>query len=61
MCVRTAVSTIEACNGLMTTFASIIKLPPEIAPGYKVFVCGPHYEALAEVLKVQSGASPWWG
>jgi hypothetical protein len=56
----TILRTIDACNGLMTTLASIIKLPPEIAPGYRVFVRGPHNEALAEVLKVQSGGSPWW-
>ena len=53
--------TINACNSLMSTFASIIQLPPEIAPGYYVFVRGPHNEALAEVLQVHSGALPWWG
>jgi hypothetical protein len=52
---------INACNSLMTTFASIIQLPPEIAPGYHVFVRGPHNEALAEVLEIHSGATPWWG
>lgn len=53
--------TIDACNGLMGTFASVIKLPPEIAPGYRVLVRGPHTEALAELLQVHSGASVWWG
>ncbi len=57
----TILRTIDACNSLMTTFASIIRLPPEIAPGYQVFVRGPYNEALAEVLEVHSGASPWWG
>jgi hypothetical protein len=54
------VRTIEACNCLMTTFATIIQLPPDIGPGYRVFVRGPHNNALAEVLRVHSGASPWW-
>ena len=53
--------TIQACNGLMNTFGTIIKLPPEIAPGYRIFVRGPHNEALAELLQVHSGASFWWG
>jgi len=57
----TILQTISACNSLMSTLASIIRLPPEIAPGYYVFVRGPHNEALAEVLAVHSGASPWWG
>jgi hypothetical protein len=57
----TILKTIDACNSLMKTFASIIQLPPEIAPGYYVFVRGPYNEALAEVLGVHSGASPWWG
>jgi hypothetical protein len=53
--------TIRACNRLTETFASIIELPPEIAPGYRVFVRGPHNEALAEVLQISSGATAWWG
>jgi hypothetical protein len=52
--------TIEACNVLMMVFASIIMLPPKIAPEYSVFVRGPHNESLIEVLQVQSGSSPWW-
>jgi len=53
--------TMNACTSLMSTFASVIQLPPEIAPGYRVFVRGPHTEALAELLQIHSGASPWWG
>jgi hypothetical protein len=34
-------------------------LPPEIAPGYQIFVRGPDGEALEGVLR--AGASPWWG
>jgi hypothetical protein len=53
--------TIQACNSLMTTFGQVIQLPPEIAPGYIIYVRGPHNEAMVEVLKVHSGGSPWWG
>jgi hypothetical protein len=57
----TVLQTIEACNGLMTAFGAVIMLPPEIAPGYTIFVRGPHNEALVELLNIHSGASPWWG
>lgn len=53
--------TIQACNSLMGTFSSVIQLPPEIAPGYHIFVRGPHTDAVAEALRVYHGASPcWW-
>jgi hypothetical protein len=52
--------TIDACNNLMTAFASVIQLPPEIAPGFGVFVRGPHTESLAELLDIHSGSPPWW-
>jgi hypothetical protein len=29
-------------------------------PGYHVFIRGPHTEALAEVLQLHAGVSPWW-
>ena len=54
-------STIQACNALMEAFASAIRFPPEIAPGYHVFVRGPQNDALLEVLNVHSGGTPWWG
>lgn len=53
--------TIGACTILLNAFASTIRFPPEIAPGYRVFICGPYGECLAGVLKVGSGAPPWWG
>jgi hypothetical protein len=44
----------------MTALGRVIQLSPEIAPGYLVYVRGPHTDALVEVLKVHSGGSPWW-
>jgi hypothetical protein len=52
--------TIDACNKLILIAASVIEFPPEIAPGYRVFVRGPSTPALAEVLKVMQGGSSWW-
>lgn len=52
--------TIQTCNGLVTAFGNVIQLSPEIAPGYLIYVRGPHTDALVEVLKVHSGGSPWW-
>jgi len=53
--------TIDACNSLMTAFASVILLPPEIAPGYHIYVRGPHTDAVVQALDIYKGASPWWG
>ena len=52
--------TIDACNALMLAIASEVEFPPEIAPGFRVFVRGPSTRALAEVLRIQEGGSPWW-
>ncbi|WP_437304842.1 hypothetical protein [Sorangium sp. So ce388] len=52
--------TIEACNNVMLAFAREIVLPPEIAPGYRVFIRGPHNDALIWMQEVANGASPWW-
>ena len=57
----TILQTIDACNRLAGTFVSIIQVPPEIAPGYSIFVRGPYNDAIAELLKVNAGASAWWG
>lgn len=53
-------NTINACNRLMLVVASVIKFPPEIAPGYRVFVRGPSTPALFNVLQIHEGGSPWW-
>lgn len=53
--------TIGTCTALMSAFASLISLPEELAPGYRVFVRGPNNDALIQALEIQHGASPWWG
>ena len=53
--------TIDACNCLVSAFASVIQFPPEIAPGYRVYVRGPQNDALLEVLRVHAGGAPGWG
>jgi len=54
------VQTIQSCNALILALASVILFPPEIAPGLHVFVRGPSTRALADVLRVHEGGSPWW-
>jgi hypothetical protein len=56
----TILKTIDACNGLMSAFGTVVHLPPPIAPGYVVFVRGYHNEAFPELLSIQSGGSVWW-
>jgi hypothetical protein len=53
--------TIGTCTNLMAAFASLISLPEELVPGYRVFVRGSNNAALIEVLEVQNGKPPWWG
>lgn len=38
----------------------ITEVLDELAPGYRVFVRGPHNDALVWVLSVSKGGSPWW-
>lgn len=53
-------NTIEAANQLTAAFGMELTLPPEIAPGYRIFVRGPHNEALIWMLDVEAGGSAWW-
>jgi hypothetical protein len=52
--------TVDACSALMAAFASEIQFPPEIAPGYRVFVRGTNSNAIIELLKSHRGESAWW-
>ena len=31
-----------------------------IAPGYHIYVRGPHTDSVVEALRIHRGASPWW-
>jgi hypothetical protein len=44
----------------MSSFATIVPLPPPIAPEYVVFVRGYHNDAFVDLLSIHSGGTPWW-
>lgn len=52
--------TIDACNNLAGTFASVVSLPDEIAPGHRVFIRDPANPALIELQRVANGDGAWW-
>jgi hypothetical protein len=52
--------TIAACTDLMHAFASQVRFPPAIAPGYRVFVRDEISHALLDLLKVHKGEMLWW-
>ena len=52
--------TIEACNRMMEVFSTVIELPREIAPGYRIYARGSSNDALFEILRMKEGASAWW-
>lgn len=52
--------TIDACNDLAGTFANVISLPDEIAPGHRVFIRDPANPALIELQRISSGDGTWW-
>lgn len=52
--------TIDACSALMNSFAAQIQLPPELAPGYRVFIRGENSEAMIDLLRAARGELVWW-
>lgn len=52
--------TIEACNDIMGSFASVFVMPPDIAPGYHIFIRDPANNAIILLGKVASGEIVWW-
>lgn len=52
-------NSIDVCNILTEAFPLQIGFPPEIAPGYHVFMRGFHNEALIRAMSVAHGNSPW--
>jgi|BarGraIncu00431A_1022009.scaffolds.fasta_scaffold18491_2 hypothetical protein len=54
------IHTIDACSALMTAFANQVQFPPEIAPGYRVYVRGTNSDAIIDLLRSHRGESVWW-
>src|SRR5262249_14102499 len=52
-------STIASCGALLSALAAHVNLPRELAPGYRVYMRGPHTEALLWMEYVSTGGSPW--
>ena len=52
--------TVDACSALMTAFASQIEFPPEIAPGYRVFVRGVNSDVIGDLIRCHRGEMVWW-
>lgn len=57
---KTIFGTIDACNSLTHVFGSIVLLPPEIAPGFKIFIRDPSGHALIDAHTVYKGEEIWW-
>ena len=53
-------SSVEVCDKMILAFAQQVEFPPELVPGYRVFVRSHHNRALRQVLDVLQGGSPWW-
>ena len=51
---------IRACNALVGAIVASIALPPDITPGYRIFIRDPANAALAELAKVADGEIIWW-
>jgi hypothetical protein len=52
--------TVGACTDLMNAFATVIQFPPEIAPGYRIFVRDPAGIELALLGRAFEGGIVWW-
>jgi hypothetical protein len=53
-------TSIDRCSALVDGLARSVTFPPDLAPGYKVFVRGPHNHALATAQAISEGGDPWW-
>lgn len=52
---------IGACDAVIDALATEVQFPPELAPGYRVFVRSYHNDALLRLIRVHEGGSPWSG
>lgn len=51
---------VDACSDLMAAFGREITLPPEMAPGYRVFMRSPCSEVVGDLLRIRKGKQLWW-
>ncbi|MFG1191777.1 hypothetical protein [Xanthobacter flavus] len=52
--------TMQACEQIVGAFASVISMPPEMAPGYRVFIRDPANRELHKLSAVVDGRAVWW-
>ncbi|MFG1187347.1 hypothetical protein [Xanthobacter aminoxidans] len=52
--------TIDACNRIVGSFASMIAMPREMAPGYRVFIRDPANVGLLQLADVINKKRFWW-
>ena len=53
------IRTVSICSDFGTALENMFPFPSEIAPGYCVFMRGPHNEAFVRAMKVLEGET-WW-
>lgn len=54
------VETIQACTDIVGALSQEIKLPDELAPGYRVLLRDPMNPALIRLLEAATGKRVWW-
>jgi hypothetical protein len=52
--------TVQACTELVNALASVIRFPPEVAPGYRIFLRDPANDVLLQLNEVLAGTKVWW-
>ncbi|MBC2773668.1 hypothetical protein H6M51_12405 [Rhizobium sp. AQ_MP] len=52
--------TVNACNSIVSAFASVMSMPPEVAPGYNLFIRDPAGTELRCLADVANGGAIWW-
>lgn len=52
--------TVKACDSIVSAFASVMSMPPEVAPGYNLFIRDPASAELGRLAQVAKGESIWW-
>lgn len=53
------IETVKSCEDFARTIQSIIRFPPDIAPGFRLFLRGYHNEELIQLESVKAN-SQWW-